>query len=149
MTTSTLAELRQAVADRIAAEMTGWTRSIYAADWFGEDPRTLAHRAFTVGVSSAQPDPSDLQRQQPRRGRALRHRVRVVVRWGWRLRGDAHVADQDAALASADAVLRAVLGLPGHQQHFVASSFRGLDDQSQAYLLAEQTFDFHINRRLE
>lgn len=96
--------MRQAITAAIEG-LSGWSVSRFAPELFGRDVDQLQHHAFAVAV----PDTSD----HPRDGRqrvteGLLVTSTVSVSWAHRLRGDAQVADYDAALDAEQDLVGAV-----------------------------------------
>ena len=107
-----VASLRSRIADGLltALAAAGWSQSRYPADLLGADPRSLAHLSYAVGVTTSAPMPLD---RQSARGitRGTHALTRVVVRWSHRLRGDAALADYDAALREEQRLIAACLAV--------------------------------------
>lgn len=97
--------IRQRIAAAIDA-VSGFSQSRFAGPLFARDTDHTAHRAFAVEVADTAP-------QASRQKLALGARVRTnfIVRWAYRLRADAQVADYDAALTVEAALVAAVMGM--------------------------------------
>lgn len=90
----------------------GWKESRTNYDLFPQDARDTAHKSFAVGVPSSAP--AALDRQNNRGGTTERGAVTTTVagvRFCFRLRADAQVADYDDALTAEAALIAAVLEL--------------------------------------
>lgn len=107
MAVLSVAELRQRIQSRItgALESQGWKPSRYIHDLFGRDTDQITPRAFSVGVLSTTPV-GDRQRL----GAGTYVSTDISVKFAWRLRGDAQVADYDQALTAEEDLLVAIMG---------------------------------------
>lgn len=102
----TPAAVRQAIA--AALEAAGWTPSPMPGDLFGLDSRHLAHRAFSVWVSSSSALPEDRQRFG---ASAVTVTSSVTVRFLAAIKADAPTSSTDAALDLEVGLVRTVLGI--------------------------------------
>lgn len=109
MATLTVKEVRQRIESAIEQALPRWKKSTFTYDKFGQDPRAELHLSFAVGVPEtvwASPIESSVTRRATTGGRV---QTSVGVRWGYRIRSDAAVADQDLALDMEDLIRAAIM----------------------------------------
>lgn len=95
-----VATARQRCATALAA-VSGWSESTYLGDlWSTANMLGLSpHQRFAVSAPSTQPAGRRETQKTPRnRPGGSMVSTRLAVRWMWRVRSDAQVADYDAAL---------------------------------------------------
>lgn len=106
-----VATVRQRCATALEA-VTGWTQSTYLGDlWSTANMLGLSpHKRFAVSAPSTQ-TLGRRETQKPLRNRpgGSMVRTRVSVRWMWRVRSDAQVADYDAALDAEQILITAAV----------------------------------------
>lgn len=107
MAVLSVSTLRQRVQNRISGALSsqGWKPSRYVHDLFGRDTDQITPRAFSVGVMSTTPIGD---RQKLNAGTYVQ--TDISVKFAWRLRGDAQLADFDEALTAEEDLLVAVMG---------------------------------------
>lgn len=116
--------------------LTGWKESTFAPGLFGRDPQPTMHLAFAVGMpTSAIPEG---QRQRLSEGAFVDSSV--SVRWAYRLRGDAQVADYAAALDQEALAIKAVCGASTADgvHYLLSNAIR--DDSTEGWILGTLTF---------
>lgn len=99
--------IRGLVSDAIGA-LDGWTVSRWGPDLFGRDTDHLMHQSYCVEVPETAVMAAD-GRQRVSEG--LLVESTVLVRWAWRLRGDAQSADYDASLDAEQDIAGAARGI--------------------------------------
>lgn len=103
--------LRERLATQIL-ELEGWRQSRFVAELFAADPRAEQHQTFAIGLPTGTPD-SDVESSRTRRGPlGALTKMRVLVRWAYRLRADNQVEDYQSALDAETALRVKVLGIP-------------------------------------
>jgi hypothetical protein len=100
----TVAQVRQRVA-AAADSVTGYTESRFAFAQFGRDASHLQPKAFAVFASETPAAPGD-RRQRP--GEGMLAETTVLVKVAHVIRGDAVVADTDAATDGEHLIVKAV-----------------------------------------
>jgi|TARA_Y100000310_G_scaffold290310_1_gene317393 hypothetical protein len=103
VTTTTPSEIRQSIASTLSA-LTGWTESRWVYDFMAYDPNTEIHRTFAIGVGATDPTPPT----GGRRISVVEAETEILVRYLWRIRGDAAADDYGAALDAGDGLLVAI-----------------------------------------
>lgn len=126
MATVTVAALRQRLAAVVEALATpsAWRESRWSWIAFPLDPNTYAHLSFAVGATTSRF--ADLAESSRTKRSATGGLVITdyVVRWTYRLRGDAQVSDTDAALAAEQLLITALCGTAQTDAHVMVSSMR-------------------------
>lgn len=109
MAALSVSAVRQRVQLTIASALSGdgWRPSRFVPELFARDSDQISPRMYSVGVQSTRPIGD---RQRATVGTVVE--TMVVVRFAWRLRADAQVADYDAALDAEAEVLEAVMATP-------------------------------------
>jgi hypothetical protein len=92
-----------------ALESGDWTTSPYAYDLMEQNARTLLHKSYAVGLGTTEPAALDRQR----RSDGILCTTEVLVKHAQRIRGDAQVADYQAALTEEASLIGAVLRVAG------------------------------------
>lgn len=132
-----LSTLRQAVASKVA-ELTGFQESPHSPDYFGRTQNTIAHKSFTVGMSS-----SVAMDERQRRAVGVYLQTPIQVTFSYRLRPlDIYPVDYDLSLDAEVDVIRKVLEVYTTDNQFTLrylSSTREVTD-SQEYCII--TLDF-------
>jgi len=106
-----VATVRQRCATALEA-VSGWTQSTYLGDlWSTANMLGLSpHKRFAVSAPSTQTLGRRETQKTPRnRPGGSMVRTRVSVRWMWRVRSDAQVADYDAALDAEQILITAAV----------------------------------------
>ena len=133
----TLSTLRGAIASKVA-ELSGFQESTHSPDYFGRTQNTMAHRGFTVGLSS-----SVAMDERQRRTIGVYLNTPVQVTFAFRLRPlDIYPTDYDLALDAEVSVINKVLEAYTGTNDFTIrylSSTREVTD-SQEYCII--TIDF-------
>lgn len=132
-----LSTLRQAVASKVS-ELTGFQESPHSPDYFGRTQNTIAHKSFTVGMSS-----SVAMDERQRRAVGVYLQTPIQVTFSYRLRPlDIYPVDYDLSLDAEVDVIRKVLEVYTTDNQFTLrylSSTREVTD-SQEYCII--TLDF-------
>ena len=115
---------------RLAAVVEGltspspWHESRWSWVAFPLDPNTYAHLSFSVGSTTSRfADLSESSRVK----RAATGGLVItdyLVRWTYRLRGDAQVSDTDGALAAEQLLITALCGVSQTDAHLMVASMR-------------------------
>lgn len=118
-----VASVRARVAAAVDA-IAGWSESRWLWDWLPlAEPSVYAHLHFAVGV--AETTIAGVEGSRVTRGAdGAMVTTRVVVRWLYRLRADAVVADYDAMLAAEQALLVALAGVAMTDLHLRPQAMR-------------------------
>jgi hypothetical protein len=106
-----LADLRATLAAPLEA-LAGWTVSRWAPDLFGRDTDHILNHAFAIHFPESVPAPGN-GRQRVSPEAVLIMETTVEVLWAHRLRGDAQVADGDAATNAEQLLVRTLFGILG------------------------------------
>ena len=120
-----------------------WHESRWSWAIFPLDPNTYAHLSFAVGSTTSRF--ADLS-ESSRTKRAATGGLVVtdfVVRWTYRLRGDAQVADYDAALNAEQTLITAICGTAQTDAHIMVASMRRDVVGDGGWLLGELAVTAH------
>lgn len=132
-----LSTLRGAIADKVA-ELSGFQESTHSPDYFGRTQNTMAHKGFTVGLSS-----STGMDERQRRTVGVYLNTPVQVTFAYRLRPlDIYPVDYDLALDAEVDVINKVLEVYSTDNEFTIryiSSTREVTD-SQEYCIISIDF---------
>ncbi len=100
-------DIRSRIAEAVRQGLGGWTESRFAFGLLGKDARSVVHQAYAVGIGTT--TPASLDRQRTSVGSVAT--TSVTVRFAYRIRGDAQVADTDAALDAGHDLVAAVMAV--------------------------------------
>ena len=133
-----LSSIRKAIASKISS-LTGFKESKHSPEYFGRTENTVAHKAFSILVSS-----SSAMEERQRRAVGVYLSTPIQVLFSYRLRPlDAYPTDYDAALDTEEAVINKVLEAYLTDNKFsirYESSERSVTD-SQEYIIHTVTFN--------
>ena len=133
-----LSSIRKGIATKIE-EINGFKESRHTPDYFGRTEDTVAHRAFSVGVSS-----SSAMEERQRRAVGVYISTPMIVIFSYRLRPlDIYPTDYDASLDAEEEVINKVLETYPSDNKFslrYVSSERSVTD-SQEYIIISLTFN--------
>ena len=133
-----LSTLRGAIASKVS-EVSGFQESTHSPDYFGRTQNTIAHRGFTVGLSS-----SVAMDERQRRTIGVYLNTPVQVAFAFRLRPlDIYPTDYDLALDAEVSVINKVLEAYTGPNDFTIrylSSTREVTD-SQEYCIITVDFE--------
>lgn len=133
-----LSSIRKGIATKIE-EINGFKESRHTPDYFGRTEDTVAHRAFSVGVSS-----SSAMEERQRRAVGVYISTPMIVIFSYRLRPlDIYPTDYDASLDAEEEVINKVLETYPSDNQFslrYVSSERSVTD-SQEYIIISLTFN--------
>jgi len=99
----TIPQIRQNVAARIIAGMTGWSQSDLPLEMFGIEPATLMHKRFVCWIKQN----DNTHGIQGRRGQGIYAEEALTIRFSWKI----PPKDKLAARDSSDAELCALIEL--------------------------------------
>jgi len=103
MTATSPSEIRGSIATTLEA-LSGWTESRWVYDFMAYDASTEIHQTFALGVGATNPTAPT----GGRRKAVVEAETEILVRYLWRIRGDAAITDYDAALDAGDDLLVAI-----------------------------------------
>lgn len=133
-----LSSIRRAIASKIE-EISGFKESKHTPDYFGRTENTVAHRAFSISVSS-----STAMEERQRRAVGVYLSTPMQVLFSYRLRPlDIYPTDYDASLDAEEAVISKVLEAYATDNQFTiryTGSERNVTD-SQEYILISLSFN--------
>jgi hypothetical protein len=119
----------------------GWKESAWPWDVLPvAEPGTWAHLHFAVGVAETTWDRVESSRVNRGANGALAHTT-IVVRWLYRLRADASVADYDAMLTQEAVLLAALLGTTSTDLHLRLESASRITLGDGAWSLGDLRLD--------
>ena len=133
-----LSSIRRAIASKIE-EISGFKESKHTPDYFGRTENTVAHRAFSISVSS-----STAMEERQRRAVGVYISTPMQVLFSYRLRPlDIYPTDYDASLDAEESVINKVLEAYTTDNQFTiryTGSERNVTD-SQEYILISLSFN--------
>jgi hypothetical protein len=133
-----LSSIRRAIASKIE-EISGFKESKHTPDYFGRTENTVAHRAFSISVSS-----STAMEERQRRAVGVYISTPMQVLFSYRLRPlDIYPTDYDASLDAEESVINKVLEAYATDNQFTiryTGSERNVTD-SQEYILISLSFN--------
>ena len=133
-----LSSIRKQLAEKVAA-ITGFKESNHTPDYFGRTENTIAHRAFSIGVSN-----STAMTERQRRAIGVYVSTPMICTFAYRLRPlDIYPIDYDAALDAEESVISGILNPYLSDNQFTIqylSSQRTVTD-SQEYIIISLTFN--------
>jgi hypothetical protein len=133
-----LSSIRRAIASKIE-EISGFKESKHTPDYFGRTENTVAHRAFSISVSS-----STAMEERQRRAVGVYISTPMQVLFSYRLRPlDIYPTDYDASLDAEESVINKVLKAYATDNQFTiryTGSERNVTD-SQEYILISLSFN--------
>jgi len=133
-----LSSIRRAIASKIE-EISGFKESKHTPDYFGRTENTVAHRAFSISVSS-----STAMEERQRRAVGVYISTPMQVLFSYRLRPlDIYPTDYDASLDAEESVINKVLEAYASDNQFTiryTGSERNVTD-SQEYILISLSFN--------
>jgi len=133
-----LSSIRRAIASKIE-EISGFKESKHTPDYFGRTENTVAHRAFSISVSS-----STAMEERQRRAVGVYLSTPMQVLFSYRLRPlDIYPTDYDASLDAEESVINKVLEAYATDNQFTiryTGSERNVTD-SQEYILISLSFN--------
>lgn len=133
-----LSSIRRAIASKIE-ELTGFKESNHTPDYFGRTENTVAHRAFSISVST-----SSAMEERQRRAVGVYLDTPIQVLFSYRLRPlDIYPTDYDLALDAEEEVINKVLEAYTTDNQFTiryVASQRTVTD-SQEYILITLSFN--------
>lgn len=110
--------IRQRLQARVVAVDSTWHHTVRMSDDVFFDTRNRLHKAFRITAGRTLSAPMDRQK----RSRGVYCKTEFVVRLGWSLKGDNHVATYDTALDAVDTIGIALLGASEHDLRIVWAS---------------------------
>lgn len=133
-----LSSIRRAIASKIE-DISGFKESKHTPDYFGRTENTVAHKAFSISVSS-----STAMEERQRRAVGVYISTPMQVLFSYRLRPlDIYPTDYDASLDAEETVINKVLEAYVTDNQFTiryTGSERNVTD-SQEYILISLSFN--------